>query len=204
MYRGQWGFENTSSRALEGATQLDQWKIGIRKTISKQGTWEHNSHSNTSKSRPQQHVLYNVTLWVEWAGREPTPPSGVSLSSLQDNKEEIGFPGSNFSISRVVLHLHRGEVRLTVGRIPSATWSPNLESCSVERTLWNALFNMGKRADLAIGASRPKALAGKGLTRSPWANSFSLSSFLLLNIKWGQTFMKEGLRANWRFDDKYL
>lgn len=88
-----------------------------------------------SKSQPQQHVRCNVPLPVEPAGLESTPPSRVSLSSLQDNKEEIGFPGSNFSISRVVLHLHRGEVRLTVGRIPSATWSPNLDGCSVKRTL---------------------------------------------------------------------
>lgn len=48
-----------------------------------------------SKSQPQQHVPCNVPLRVEPAGLEPTPPSRVSLRSLrslQDNKEEIGFP----------------------------------------------------------------------------------------------------------------
>lgn len=76
---------------------------------------------------PMQTCLRKKSLPQQRAppSRPPnTHTQRVSRTGLQDNAEEIGFPGSNFSIGRAVLHLHRGEARLRVGRVPSPLGVP--------------------------------------------------------------------------------
>jgi len=65
--------------------------------------------------------------------QEPTLHSRVYPRSLLDDKEEIGFPGA-ISPSAEYQHLHRGEVRQTLGRVPSAAQSPHLDGHGVKRT----------------------------------------------------------------------
>ena len=64
---------------------------------------------------------------------EPTLHSRVYPRSLLDYKEEIGFPGA-ISPSAEYQHLQRGEVRQTLGRVPSAAQSPHLDGHGVKRT----------------------------------------------------------------------
>lgn len=97
--------------------------------MSKSGKW------NTI---PIQTYLPNLTLGNTacaiqllsgWSTQSRSPPRTARglLAAHRTMGEEIGFPGSNLSVSIEAVHLYRGEVELTIGRIPSATQSPNLD-----------------------------------------------------------------------------
>lgn len=168
MYRGQRGFEKTSSRP---------WTEQSSQIHGKQASGKQFLNRGLGNPTPIQTCLRNLglgstcpafSLSQSRPGAHPPTHSGVSGSGLQDNTEEIGFPGSNFSISRVVLHLHRGEVRA------ADSWKGSichlgvlsLESPSVQRTRGNAVFSVGRTVDSGLRGLQAEGTAS-GLALSP-------------------------------------
>lgn len=66
--------------------------------------------------------------------------------------------------------MHRGEVRQTLGRVPSAAQSPHLDGHGVKRTRQNALFNVGRSVDLEIEGLQAKGTSWEWThpERSSW------------------------------------
>jgi hypothetical protein len=108
----------------------------------------------------QTYLLQIISAMCSLQCQEPHP--GQQGVSHQPAGQWGGnwFSRSDSSISGVVVYLHRGEVMLTVGRIPSTTQSPNLDSLSAKRTHEMHFLIWERVLIWRLRASRPKELAG--------------------------------------------